>query len=315
MISRENGALSGLVAQHPLPYDDLVLYAMQFLSPEEAEAIEQRLAASEESRLELARIQGDLATYALTADLHSPPAAARERMWKQVRREKKFVAHLSQEIPAVTPGRSLEPLRSSDSGLGDVPLQSGLSSFGRGSSLFVVPEERPRTLGRNILTWSGWAVAAGLGITAGLAYRERDDLRGLLATQAAQIAQLTDDSAKAHQLTDAFTDPKAIRVTLTRPKATPAPTGRVTYDADKGSLIFIAGNLDPLQMYKVYELWLIPPVGNPMPAGVFHPDEHGNASVILPELPKGVVAKAFGVTVEDDGGSPKPTLPIVMAGS
>jgi anti-sigma-K factor RskA len=34
----------------------------------------------------------------------------------------------------------------------------------------------------------------------------------------------------------------------------------------------------------------------------------------MPPLPKGVEAKAFGVTVEDEGGSSTPTLPIIMAG-
>ena len=41
------------------------------------------------ARQELAEIQGDLAIYAHTVDLHSPPAQARERLMKQVAREKK----------------------------------------------------------------------------------------------------------------------------------------------------------------------------------------------------------------------------------
>ena len=62
---------------------------------------------------------------------------------------------------------------------------------------------------------------------------------------------------------------------------------------------------------------MIPADGSyaPIPAGTFHPDDRGNASVITPDLPKGVPAKAFGVTIEPDGGSQTPTLPIIMAGS
>ena len=48
---------------------------------------------------------------------------------------------------------------------------------------------------------------------------------------------------------------------------------------------------------------------------MFHPDESGNASVIMPPLPKGVEAKAFGVTIEDEGGADKPTLPIILVGA
>jgi hypothetical protein len=47
---------------------------------------------------------------------------------------------------------------------------------------------------------------------------------------------------------------------------------------------------------------------------MFRPDGRGNASVIMPPLPKGIAAKAFGVTVEDEGGATTPTMPIVLAG-
>jgi len=62
---------------------------------------------------------------------------------------------------------------------------------------------------------------------------------------------------------------------------------------------------------------LIPAVAgqSPIPAGTFRPDARGNASVIMPTLPKGVEAKAFGVTVEDEGGASTPTLPIILVGA
>ncbi|MGA7857108.1 MAG: anti-sigma factor, partial [Terracidiphilus sp.] len=63
-------------------------------------------------------------------------------------------------------------------------------------------------------------------------------------------------------------------------------------------------------------LWVIPANGNaPIPAGLFRPDAAGNASVVLPPLPKGVPAKAFGVTVEKAEGSATPTAPIILAGA
>jgi len=33
----------------------------------------------------------------------------------------------------------------------------------------------------------------------------------------------------------------------------------------------------------------------------------------MPDLPKGVPAKGFGVTLENEGGADTPTLPILMA--
>ncbi len=74
--------------------------------------------------------------------------------------------------------------------------------------------------------------------------------------------------------------------------------------------------MEPLPPYKVYELWLIPSDGHdPIPAGTFRPDERGNANVIMPAIPKGVHAKMFGMTIEDQGGSTTPTIPIIMAGT
>ena len=81
-------------------------------------------------------------------------------------------------------------------------------------------------------------------------------------------------------------------------------------------MILEANNLDALPADKTYELWVIPANGKaPIPAGLFRPDAAGNASVVLPELPKGVPAKAFGVTVEKASGSDTPTAPILLAGA
>jgi hypothetical protein len=131
--------------------------------------------------------------------------------------------------------------------------------------------------------------------------------------------RLTADAASAQLVMDAMTDRTAKHVMLTKAPTTPTPPvpqGRATYVPEKGTLIFLASNMEPLQPNKVYELWLIPADGrNPIPAGTFHPDDRGDASVILPPLPRRIEAKAFGVTVEDEGGSQTPTLPIIMAGS
>ena len=130
------------------------------------------------------------------------------------------------------------------------------------------------------------------------------------------MGRLTADAASAQQIMDTMTDSSALRVTLNRSQTAPVPQGRATYIADKGALIFLASNMQPLQPAKTYELWIIPADGrDPVPAGTFLPDQHGNASVIMPPLPKGIPAKAFGVTIEDQGGSQTPTLPIIMVGA
>ncbi|WP_213805804.1 anti-sigma factor [Granulicella sp. dw_53] len=282
--------------------DDLALYAMQLLSAEEVAAITHHLEDCAECSRELAAVQGDLAIYAHTVDLHSPPALARERLLKQVAREKKIVP-ISRPAPAIPEPES--PFRSEQPQRGD-----------SGSSYFDEDELPRRSFVRRALPWVGWAVAAGLAVAAGRLYQEREALRTTVASEHGQLVRLTADAAEARQLLDTMNDATAMRVTLQKPKAPPVPQGRITYVADKGSLVFLASNMEPLLPYKIYELWLIPADGrDPIPAGTFHPDAKGNGSVLLPTLPKGVEAKAFGVTVEDEGGATTPTMPIIMAGT
>ena len=53
----------------------------------------------------------------------------------------------------------------------------------------------------------------------------------------------------------------------------------------------------------------------PVPAGVFHPDSVGTATLVLPPLPAGIAAKAFGVTIEKASGADSPTMPIILSGA
>ena len=303
--------------------EDLALFAMQLLSEKETAEVAAYLRESAEGRKELAEIQGDLATYALTADMHAPPPQTRERLMRQVAREKKVIPI---ERPAVPEAPVAEPADAAvatssivaDERRVEVSNHAQQSILGLGSGDYLSEDDRPkRGVAGKVLPWAGWAVAAGLAVAAGDLYHARETLRSTLSTQASQIDQLTADEAAARQVLDAMTDSSAMRVTLTtKGQTAPLPTGRATYVASKGTLIFLASNLAPLQPDKTYELWLIPSGEgqSPIPAGMFHPDGHGNASVIMPPLPKGVEAKAFGVTVEDEGGSATPTQPIILAG-
>jgi len=274
--------------------DDLVLFAMQLLSAEDAAIAAAHIAGCPECRQELAEVQGDLAVYAQSVEVQTPPAGARERLLKQVAHEKRV-------IPVETAAEP-EP---------ELPIRG----FGGRGSL-TEDDLPPHGFAGRIFPWLGWALAAGLAVTAGNFYMQRTALQGSIAEQKDQIAQLTTDAATAREVMETMTDRNAMRVTLTKAQTAPVPQARATYVAEKGLLIFQANNMEPLQPAKVYELWLIPANGsNPIPAGTFHPDEHGYASVMMPPLPKGVEAKAFGVTIENEGGSQTPTLPIIMVGA
>lgn len=317
--------------------DDLALYAMQLLSNDERAYMNNLIELSPELRRELAETQGDLAIYATTAETHSPPALARERLLTQIGRERKVRSiDRTQDVrtqDAQTQDASTQDASTQDiagrsaaaygAGPGAAGAEDGRHNFGQSSR--TSKDDLPRTtssFGR-IIPWLGWAVAAGLAVTTGNFYHEsqatREEnhaAREAMARDHAEFARLSLDAAAARQLMDTLKDPTATRVTLTRSKDAPQPQGKVTYVANKGALLFVASNFEPLDTRKVYELWLIPTNGQaPVPAGTFHPDARGNASIVLPQLPSGLQAKAFGITVENEGGAQTPTMPIILSGA
>lgn len=136
-------------------------------------------------------------------------------------------------------------------------------------------------------------------------------MAGLQSASAKQLAELQ----RVREVVSTLTATDAMRVTLVVAKTQPQPQGKAIYVRDRSSLIFLASNFQTLPAQKVYELWLIPTNGAPIPAGVFKPDAHGSALVINPPLPARVSAKAFAITVEPENGSSVPTMPILMIGA
>jgi anti-sigma-K factor RskA len=112
-----------------------------------------------------------------------------------------------------------------------------------------------------------------------------------------------------------LTSPDAVHVSLNPQKAPKQPSGTAIFSPSQKRMMFMASNLAPVPEGKAYELWVIPTQGAPIAAGVFKPDEHGNAVMMDHKMPEGVEAKAFALTVEKEEGSDKPTSPIVLMGA
>ena len=211
--------------------EETVLYALQFLTGEQAADLTHHFEHCAECLRELALVEGDLAACAFSAELHSPPALARQRLRTQVARENRLAP------------------------------QPALAAFGRNGSILAPPEdEQPkRSRALTLLGWLGWILAVGLAVAGAKFYQQDAAQSAQLGAQSSELARLNADAARAHQLLDALADPDAERITLTaKPPAKAQPLGRVTYNRANGSLIFLADDLDPLLAGKVYELWLIP---------------------------------------------------------
>jgi len=263
--------------------EDLALYAMQALSSEESAAVRPHVADCAECREQLAEITGDLALVAMSVEQHAVPEGARRR----------FVDRIGDS--AVRPE---EPARASV-----IPI---LASKGPSRSWSWIP-------------WTAAAalvvVTAALGIKIFFMSQRLETADSLLRREERLMQRQNAETLRARALLDVLTAPSAQRVTLTTGKTPPAPTARAVYMASRGALILQASNMQQLPTNKTYQLWVIPANGAPIPAGVFRPDASGSGSVVLPSIPQGVTAKAFGITIENEGGSTTPTLPIVLSGA
>lgn len=257
--------------------EDLALHALQALTAEESAAVQAHVAECEVCRAELAAATGDLALVALSVEQQPLPAGARDR----------FLSRIAEDAKQAEPEAKIAKI---------IPINR--AAVGR------VSVWAPRV-----------AVAALLIIAVGLSWEVLHlDMR--LRRETAVLRSLAAKNAKAQAVVDALTAPAAQRVLLTSVKTPPSPTGRAVYLPSTGALVFQGNNLASLPADKTYELWVIPANGTaPIPAGLFRPDATGNASVVLPDLPKGIPAKAFGVTVEKASGSDTPTAPILLAGA
>ena len=163
-----------------------------------------------------------------------------------------------------------------------------------------------------------WRVLELVAAAAAVAFvlfavRENKNMqRGMVDLQA-NSANQQQQLLQANELLTSLTSTEAEHFTLVAAKTPPQPQGRAIYVRRNGTLVFLATNMTPLPAQKIYELWLIPKTGAPIPVGLFTPNSDGSATIVKPQIPAGVEAKTFAITIEPREGSPAPTSQPIMA--
>jgi hypothetical protein len=89
------------------------------------------------------------------------------------------------------------------------------------------------------------------------------------------------------------------------------PKGKVFVNPQRGILL-VASNLPPAPAGKIYEAWVIPKSGKPIPAGLFQSDSTGAATHVNPG-PVAADAAIVAVTLEPQQGSAQPTTTPLLA--
>jgi anti-sigma factor RsiW len=274
------------MSEHEQFAEDLALYSVGALEGEESTRLEAHLATCAACKLELEQLRGDGALLALSVSGPKPPQRARKRLLDAIAKE--IPTSRAQDVREIGHPISITPT---------VSTAKRLPWWG----------------------WLGWAATAALVVFAVSLWRENTSLRAQMAQDAFTWRQTMDQQTlelgRARDIVATLTAADAMRVTLVAAKTAPQPQGKAFYLRNRSSLVFVANNMPALPSQKVYELWLIPMNGAPIPAGVFKPDARGSATVVNPPLPAGMEAKAFAITVENEAGALTPTMPIVMMGA
>jgi hypothetical protein len=132
------------------------------------------------------------------------------------------------------------------------------------------------------------------------AARERDRLAGELAAREATLADLTGRATRT--------------VALAGTGPAPQASARAWLDPESRRLVLVVYDLPPPPRGQSYQLWVIAG-GEPVSAGVFEIDRAGRTRYETTSQPPLAGPVTIAVTLEPAGGVPKPSGPMVLAGS
>jgi anti-sigma-K factor RskA len=172
----------------------------------------------------------------------------------------------------------------------------------------------------SLWTWSPvWAAVAAGALIAAIFFNTRAQRASAELTQAgAELQRVQSESAaqsrELARLNEAFAilnQPDAKQVVFGGGAPQP-PRGRVFLDPTRGVLL-LASNLPPAPAGKIYEMWVIPKGGKPVPAGLFQSAADGTALHVLAGPVDVAGTAAVAVTVELAAGAQVPNLPPVFA--
>jgi anti-sigma-K factor RskA len=172
----------------------------------------------------------------------------------------------------------------------------------------------------SLWNWSPvWAAVAAGALIAAIFFNTRAQRASAeLAQAGAELQRVQSESAaqsrELARLNEAFAilnQPDAKQVVFGGGAPQP-PRGRVFLDPTRGVLL-LASNLPPAPAGKIYEMWVIPKGGKPVPAGLFQSASDGTALHVLAGPVDVAGTAAVAVTVELAAGAQVPNLPPVFA--
>ncbi|MEK6323987.1 MAG: anti-sigma factor [Acidobacteriota bacterium] len=174
--------------------------------------------------------------------------------------------------------------------------------------------------------WLPWAVAAALLIAFAYTFTawqsERRPLQAAIEEGASareenarlkeQLKKERSTSTELAQINSVLSSPQWRIIPLESQEPAPASSARIYWDV-QGKRWVVTADLPPPPQGRVYQLWFVTPAAK-ISAGLInlHNDGHGFTVVQLPPNMNRLAAAA--ITLEPEGGSQQPTMPIYLLG-
>jgi anti-sigma-K factor RskA len=184
----------------------------------------------------------------------------------------------------------------------------------------AIPEpRRPRREGLlALLSAAAVVIAVALGAYAVSLQRRIAVLEEQVRSAADRAAQSQQQLVQLRAAADQSTQVRRIlaagdlrRLDLAGTKAAPAAAGRGFWSPAEGLVVAFA-NLPATEAGRVYQLWVIPPGGSPIDAGLLELQPDGRA-LALARAGTSQRVGTVAITLEPAGGSPVPTLSNMIA--
>lgn len=137
------------------------------------------------------------------------------------------------------------------------------------------------------------------------AARENTELR-------AQLQKETSSSTELAQINSVLSSPQWRIIPLAGQQPAPGSSAKIYWDVP-GNRWVVTADLPPPPEGKVYQLWLVTPAAK-VSAGLIRPDNSGHGFSVI-QYPSNIdQLAAAAITLEPEGGSEQPTMPIYALG-
>jgi anti-sigma-K factor RskA len=278
--------------------ENAALYALGALSQHEARAFDAHL--GEECQVceaELKQFENVVAALGAAAAPATPPSYLRDLLQVRIEKEVTTPAPTSASVipfpekPAVTP-QKLTPPRA--------PFVRVLLPWAVAAALFVA-----LLYGLTFWLVQRWSRPILDNHSIQALQQENDNLKEQLAKENAKSEELA-------QINAVLTSTRWQIIPLSGQDPAPDSSAKIYWDVPASRWV-VTADLPPAPEGKVYQLWFVTTEAK-ISAGLITPDKSGHGFTVLQLPPDLGSLAAAAITLEPEGGSQQPTMPIYVLG-